>query len=160
MRYAYGDDHTQGSSLYQLTILVKYRTIHATHNSAALGIFCCQTRSTKASNNSSAAEPLHHKVSPALIPTSSPAHHHPSTHQSIANPIHARPTGPKATPTETFARATAKALLRPRPPRYFTFGYGGWLALALYFTPKWVSDWLLAKYQGVDRVLRSESKRD
>jgi hypothetical protein len=52
--------------------------------------------------------------------------------------------GPKATPTEVFAKQVVQTVLKRSPPRYFTFGHLTPLFLIFFYLPRWITDRVLS----------------
>ncbi|CAO3660039.1 unnamed protein product [Umbelopsis ramanniana] len=52
--------------------------------------------------------------------------------------------GPRATPTEVFAKQVVQTVLKRSPPRYFTFGHLTPLFLMFFYLPRWITDRVLS----------------
>ncbi|CAO3678493.1 unnamed protein product [Umbelopsis vinacea] len=66
--------------------------------------------------------------------------------------------GPKATPTNIFAKKVVNAVLKTHPPSYFTYGHFSTLFLLFYYVPRWITDRVLSMAMGVKAV--EDSKKD
>jgi hypothetical protein len=66
--------------------------------------------------------------------------------------------GPKATPTNIFAKKVVNAVLKTHPPSYFTYGHFSTLFLLFYYVPRWITDRVLSVAMGVKAV--EDSKKD